>query len=593
MPENTTSDFGLIRRLLLEAQPFWPHIIAILLIDLLATPLALLAPLPLKIAVDSVLGSKPLPDFLSNVIPESWVSAHSLLLFVAILLVVTALLSQVQGLFSGLLRAFTGGKLVMAFRNQLFRHAQRLSFAYHDMKGISDTMYRVQYDTAAIQLVIIDGLIPMVAAVVTLVSMIYVTAQINMQLAMVALIVAPFIVGINKFYRRPLRTRWREQKKMDHAAMSVVGEVFAALRVVKAFNQEEREQNRYANRANESLIAKLKVTVLQGSFDIVAALLTSICTALVLYIGVDAIRSGAMTVGDLLIVMTYIGLLYEPLRMIGRRVASMQSALASAERAFDLIDECPDVPEKAAALTLERAGGAIEFKDVSFAYSKSTPILHDINLQIPAGTRVGIVGKTGGGKTTLMSLLMRFYDPTKGEVFLDGIDLTDYNLKDLRNQYAMVLQDTILFSTTIHENIAYARHDASEQQIIDAAKAAHAHEFISQLPDGYETVVGERGMRLSGGERQRVALARAFLKDAPILLFDEPTSAVDTRTEAAIMEVMNKLMVGRTTFMIAHRLSTLDRCDVILHLENGRLVDIKNTEPKPQQIDEFTAVVGH
>jgi ATP-binding cassette subfamily B protein len=390
-----------------------------------------------------------------------------------------------------------------------------------------------------------------------------------------------------------LRTRWREQKKMDHAAMSVVGEVFAALRVVKAFNQEEREQNRYANRANESLIAKLKVTVLQGSFDIVAALLTSICTALVLYIGVDAIRSGAMTVGDLLIVMTYVGLLYEPLRMIGRRVASMQSALASAERAFDLIDECPDVPEKAAALTLKRAGGAIEFKDVSFAYSKSTPILHDINLQIPAGTRVGVVGKTGGGKTTLMSLLMRFYDPTKGEVFLDGIDLTDYNLKDLRNQYAMVLQDTILFSTTIHENIAYARHDASEQQIIDAAKAAHAHEFISQLPDGYETVVGERGMRLSGGERQRVALARAFLKDAPILLFDEPTSAVDTRTEAAIMEVMNKLMVGRTTFMIAHRLSTLDRCDVILHLENGRLVDIKNTEPKPQQIDEFTAGVGH
>jgi ATP-binding cassette subfamily B protein len=578
MAGNEKSDTNLIRRLLIDARPYWRQIFCILLLDLLATPLALLTPLPLKITVDSVLGSEPLPAFLSGVIPAQWLTPSALLLFVAALLVVIALLTQVQGLCAGLLRAFTGGKLVLQFRNQLFRHAQRLSFTYHDMKGISDTLYRVQYDTAAIERVIVDGLIPMLTAVVTLVSMIYITAQINMQLAVVALIVAPIIVMLNKFYRKPLKKRWREQKTMDHAAMSVVGEVFAALRVVKAFNQEEYEQSRYADRAGESLTAKLRVTVLQGSFEIFASLLTSIGTALALYIGVRAIQSGAMTIGDLLIVMTYIALLYAPLKLIGRRIAGMQSALVAAERAFALLDECPDVPEKPDALPLTFARGELEFKDVSFAYDPTTPILHGINLHVPAGSRVGIVGKTGAGKTTLMSLLMRFYDPTDGQVCLDGRNLNSYRLRDLRSQYAMVLQDTILFSTTIQENIAYARPDASEHDIIEAAKAAQAHDFIAQLPEGYETVVGDRGMRLSGGERQRVALARAFLKDAPILLFDEPTSSVDTGTEAAIMEVMHRLMSGRTTFMIAHRLSTLSICDMILTLENGRLVNVQTQQ---------------
>ena len=585
MATSEKSDFSRIRRLLIDARPYWPQIFGILLLDLLATPLALLTPLPLKITVDSVLGSEPVPAFLSAAIPAQWLSPSALLVFVVALLVLIALFTQVQGLCAGLLRAFTGGKLVLQFRNQLFRHAQRLSFTYHDMKGISDTLYRVQYDTAAIERVIIDGLIPMLAAIVTLASMIYITAQINMQLAVVALIVAPIIVTLNKFYRKPLKNRWREQKKMDHAAMSVVGEVFSALRVVKAFNQEEHEQSRYADRAGESLTAKLRVTVLQGSFEIFASLLTSIGTAAVLYLGIRAIQSGAMTIGDLLIVMTYVGLLYAPLKLIGRRIASMQSALVSAERAFGLIDECPDVPEKPNAAPLTRARGELEFKYVSFEYDPKTPILHDINLHIPAGSRVGIVGKTGAGKTTLMSLLMRFYDPTTGEVCLDGSNLSNYKLSDLRSQYAMVLQDTILFSTTIQENIAYARPDASKQDIIEAAKAAQAHDFIAQLADGYATVVGDRGMRLSGGERQRVALARAFLKDAPILLLDEPTSAVDTGTEAAIMEVMGQLMTGRTTFMIAHRLSTLDICDVILHLENGRLIDVQ----RPKAASNSTA----
>jgi ATP-binding cassette subfamily B protein len=251
----------------------------------------------------------------------------------------------------------------------------------------------------------------------------------------------------------------------------------------------------------------------------------------------------------------------------------MQSSLASAERAFALLDEAPDVVEKPHARALARAVGDISFSNVCFRYEGEEDfVLRDVSFEVKRGTRVGVVGTTGSGKTTLMSLLSRFYDPTTGEILLDGVDLRDYRLADLRGQFGIVLQDPVLFSASIGENIAYARPGATQNEVIEAARAAHAHEFITALPDGYETVVGERGMRLSGGERQRVSLARAFLKDAPILILDEPTSSVDVHTETHIMEAMEQLMRGRTSLMIAHRLSTLRRCDAILKIEAGRVV---------------------
>src|SRR5437899_41031 len=275
-------------------------------------------------------------------------------------------------------------------------------------------------------------------------------------------------------------------------------------------------------------------------------------------------------------VMASISRLYEPLKTISKKSASLQSHLASAERAFALLDHPPDVSERPNARRLARATGAVAFRHVSFAYDGGSRRLHDVSFDVDPGTRVGITGATGAGKTTLLSLLTRFYDPTEGQILLDGVDLREYRLADLRHQFAIVLQDPVLFSTSIAENIAYARPTAGHQDIVAAAKAANAHEFIVGLPDGYETRVGERGMRLSGGERQRVSLARAFLKDAPILIFDEPTSSVDVRTEAAILEAMERLMNGRTTFVIAHRLTTLKNCDSLLVIEDGRLVDSKS-----------------
>src|SRR2546429_6085780 len=403
--------------------------------------------------------------------------------------------------------------------------------------------------------------------------MLFVTAMIDWRLGLIALAVAPPLLLALHTYRRRLRSGWHQAKALESSALSVVQETLSALRVVKAFGQEEREGERFVGRSGESARVQVALSSAEGRFGFVVALIMGCGTAAVLFVGTRSVQSGALTVGDLVLVMAYLQQLYEPLQTISKKAGSLQSSLASAERVFSLLDQAPDLIETPHARPLTRATGAVAFRHVWFSYDGEDPVLRDISFKLEPGTSIGVRGATGAGKSTLVSLLARFYDPTLGEIELDGIDLRDYRIADLRSQFAIVLQDPVLFSTSVAENIAYARASASAAEIEYAAAAANAHEFIAALPDGYDTPVGERGMRLSGGERQRISLARAFLKDAPILILDEPTSSVDIATEPSIMQAMGRLMSGRTTVMIAHRLSTLEGCPLQLQLERGRVVD--------------------
>ncbi|MEO5960901.1 MAG: ABC transporter ATP-binding protein [Opitutaceae bacterium] len=567
------SDFVLYRRLLLEAKPFWANMAGLFVLSLLGTPLTLLNPLPLKLVVDSVLGSQALPGWFAAILPAGTQNSATLVVaLIAGFLVVIALLKQVLDLAFALLRSYTGERLVLAFRAKLFRHTQGLSLSYHDSIGTADSTYRIQYDAPAIQWITIDAFIPLVSSLFTLVAMIAVMLRIDWVLALVALTVVPVLYVVSQIYSRRLKLRWREAKDLESSTLSVVQEVLSSMRVVKAFAAEDREHERYVTSAGKNLRQQIKLALTSGSFGLIIGVAMAMGTAIVLFLATRHVQAGTITLGDLILVMSYLALLYSPLQTLSKSAASLQGSLVSAERSFQLLDEAPGVVEKPHAVALARARGAVEFANVSFGYDAERLALHDISFEIAAGSRVGIAGTTGAGKSTLVSLLLRFYDPTGGGVSLDGVDLRDFKLRDLRNQFAIVLQEPVLFSGSIAENIAYAKPDAHETEIVAAAQSANAHDFISRLPQGYKTEVGERGVQLSGGERQRISLARAFLKDAPILILDEPTSSVDVKTEAVIMEAMMRLMRGRTTFMIAHRLSTLDVCDVRIQLEHGRIV---------------------
>lgn len=572
MDAKKYTDIALLRRLFLQAKPQWAHLFAILVLDLLATPLALLVPVPLMLAVDNILGDKPLPPIIATVLPEIVaMSAGYMLALVVAMVVLIALLNQAQQFATWLMQTYVGEKLSLEFRALLLQHAQRLSLAYHDTRGTADAIYRIQYDAPSIQWVVLYGITPFVTASFTIISMIAITASLDWRLAMVAMAISPVLFFLTVMVRDRLRDQWRDVKNLETSALGIIQEVLGALRVVKAFGQEDREQQRFFRRSREGMGARIQVVLSESLYTSGVALTIAGGTAAVLYIGVVHVREGTLSLGQLLLVMSYLTQLYGPLQSFGQQVGKLQGGLASAERAYALMDEQVHVTESPNARPLARAAGAFRLEHVGFAYDGTNLVLQDVSLNILAGSKVGIIGRTGSGKTTLINLLSRLYDPNQGTVFLDGVDIRRYKLADLRNQFAIVLQDPVLFSTTIRENIAYGRPGALDEEITAAAKAADAHDFISAMPDGYQTEVGERGLKLSGGQRQRLSLARAFLKDAPILLLDEPTSSVDVKTETAIMHAMERLMRGRTTFMIAHRLSTINHCDFVVELEGGRV----------------------
>jgi len=559
-------------RVLRQARPFWRQLAGIATLSIISAPLALLLPLPVKIAVDSVLGSGPLPAWLAWMMRDATTSS-ALVAAVGLLLAI-AVINQIQALFAWYLQTCTAEGLVWDFRAQLLRHVQRLPMSFHDRAGAYDLAYRIQNDAASIQYIVIQGIIPVFTATCTLAAMMYVSVRMDLKLAWIAMSIAPVLALLTRKCSSIVRARSTTVKQLDSSAIAVVQEVLASIRVVKAFGQHEREEKRFVGQSNSRVPNQIKLATVQGWFNLLIGLTIALGSAAVLYVGVGHVHRGILTIGDLLMIIAYIAQMYEPLRLISTRTADLQSWIVSVDRAFDLLQERTEIEEATVPRSLARANGDVEFRKVSFNYNNGRSGLRDISLQIPHGARVGVIGTTGAGKTTLIHMLMRFYDPTEGEVRLDGVGLRDYRIADLRRQFAVVLQEPVLFNISIAENIAYGNPNASEEEIFAAAQAAHCHDFILRQPQGYATVIGERGDRLSGGERQRIALARAFLRDAPILIFDEPTSSIDVATEAEIMRATEELMRGRTTFMIAHRLSTLRLCDMVIRLEQGRVVEI-------------------
>ncbi|MDX1578708.1 MAG: ABC transporter ATP-binding protein, partial [Gemmatimonadota bacterium] len=462
--------------------------------------------------------------------------------------------------------------IILDFRSDLFEHAQRLSLAYHDKRRAGGLIFAINYqaDSAAGLLMALQ---PLVQSGLTIVGMFWITYTIHARLALLSLLVVPILYYAVTYYMRHIDSRLRDVKNLEGESLSIIHEAVSMLRVIVAFGREKHEHRRFREHGEQAVDARVDVTVRQTAFSLAVNTTTAAGAALVLGFGVHQILQGRMTSGELLIVIAYVTSIYAPLEAISTTIGSLKERFISLEIAFDLLDEEPEIADAPDARPIDRAEGSVAFEGVSFGYEGRAETLRDIDIAVPGGSIVGIVGPTGAGKTTLVSLISRFYDPDEGRVLLDGTDVRTLTLASLRRQVSVVLQEPLLFSNTIRENIRYGRLDATDEEVIDAAKAANAHDFIMALPRRYSTQLGERGARLSGGERQRIAIARAFLKNAPILILDEPTSAIDSRTESVILDALDRLMVGRTTFMIAHRLSTIRNPDLILVMDGGRIVE--------------------
>jgi ATP-binding cassette, subfamily B, bacterial len=550
-------------------RPYRRYAAASVVVTILVALVALAEPWPLAFVIDGVLGDQGVPWWVSAVVGDS--VGAMIVLAVAATLVLT-LLSGGLTVINEYLSTTVNQYMTLDFRSDLFQHVQRLSLAYHDTARTGILMYRLNQQSGSIGN-IVTGLPAIAQSLLTIGGMAFITFTIDPLLALIALGVTPFIFYSTTYYADRIEPRLYRVRGLEGMNLAIVHEMVQMLRVILAFGREKREFWRFRNQGEKAVRARVELTVRQTAFQLGVQLITAMGTAAVLGVGAYLAVNGRISAGELLVVLTYIAQVYQPMEEVTQTITGYQQQFIAFRHSFDLLNESPKVTEKPDARELERARGETEFDGVEFGYEERKQVLKDISFQIPPGQAVAIIGPTGAGKSTLASLLPRFYDPDQGRVLIDGIDVRDLTLESLRAQFSIVLQEPLLFSTSILENIRYGKPDATDEAVEAAAKAANAHDFIAELPDGYLTTLGERGAKVSGGERQRIAVARAFLRDAPILILDEPTSSIDSRTESVILDALDRLIEGRTTIVIAHRLSTLRDVDRILVLNEGRLVE--------------------
>ncbi len=561
-----------LSRVLPYLRPYW----VLALISVGATVLDaganLLAPWPLQILLDNVIGQRPLAPLLAQPLGALAHDRLHLLLFAVAGGLCVTLLASGLNVLANYVNTKMEQHIVLDFRADLFAHTQRLGVAYHDSRNTGLLMLTINTEADAAGGLIM-ALQPIAQSALTLIGMFWVSFQIDHELALLSLTVLPFLYYSVGYYAKHIQQRLTYVKSLEGTAISIIHEALSMLRVIVAFGREPYEDQRYRSNGEGAVAARVGVTVRQTVFTMAVNMITATGTALILGVGAYHALEGRLTGGQLMVILTYIGSVYKPLESISYTIGSLQDRFVALAMAFGILDTPCDVQEAPHAATVDRVKGHVAFEGVGFSYPGRTATLHEISFEARAGQAVAIVGATGAGKTTLMSLLPRFYDPHSGRILLDGIDLRDLTLSSLREQISLVPQEPVLFSGTVADNIRYGRLGATMDEVIVAARDANAHDFIMRLPGGYETSIGERGAQLSGGERQRICVARAFLKDAPILILDEPTSSIDSKTEAAILDALDRLMAGRTTFMIAHRLSTIRHSDLIVVLNQGQLVE--------------------
>src|SRR5438093_6071105 len=554
---------SIYRSVLRYYRPFLAQTIFGLCLSLIGIGLNLLKPWPFKIIVDDFLRAGPAirPDW------RFWV------LLLCLALIGIQLLWGIINWITNYLFVKIGLKDLLTVRTELYSHLQRLSLKFPDARLSADSSFLVAYDSQSIQTIYNKGFTNIFASVVALIGTFVVMMGLDWTLTLLSLAIVPFIVGAIYLFARRIRRESTSIQEQESAVLAQAQEGLSSIRMVHAFGREDFEVRQFQQQAQQSLQANLKLTLTNVNSALVISTLMVIGTAAMYYVGTLHVLAGILSLGSLLVFSAYLLMLYQPLESLTYTAWAMEGATAGAKRCFEVLDRQDDVRDSPNAVNISSAKGASEFRSVNFGYAESRLVLRDINLSIAPNQIVGLVGGTGAGKSTLLSLVPRFYDPTTGSVMLDGRDVREITKKSLRAHIAIVLQDTLLFSTTVRENIAYGRPDATEEEIIEAARRAQADEFIRQMPDGYASPVGERGGHLSVGQRQRIGIARAFLKNAPILLLDEPTSALDPSTEAAIMETIKELMRRRTTLIATHRLAPIHNLDQLIVLEHGRIVE--------------------
>jgi ATP-binding cassette subfamily B protein/subfamily B ATP-binding cassette protein MsbA len=550
-----------------------------LLLVLGASGTALLQPWPLKFVLDSVIGHNQLPPAISAALQNSWLggldsvnSKFRLLLLLCLGLLVIELLLGAFNIASAYLLNSVALRLVFRLRCALFDHVQRQSLAFHDATAVGDSLYRITWDSYCVQAIFSEGLVPGLTATATLLGIALVMISRDWRLALAAVSVAVPLLFLIRKLDKPMTEQSTRVHEFESEVSTRVEETLVGIRAVQAYGREQFESERFRIKAGASLQANLRLILVQTVSQALAGLLLAAGTATVIWIGARGVLQGRITPGDLVLLAAYLAMVFKPLETLIYTAGAVQTAAAGCRRVLTILDSTPGIAEAKDARNLPaRAAGEIIFENLSFAYRPTMPVLDQINLRIPAHSSLALVGPSGTGKTTLASLLLRFYDPLQGRILLDGHDIRSLTLTSLRESTALVTQEPVLFAASIRENIAYGRPEASQSEIEAAAQAAGAHEFIRCLPEGYETRLGERGATLSSGQRQRLAMARAFLKDAPILILDEPTSALDVETEEALLQALERLMQGRTTLIIAHRLSTVRCADRIVVLQAGRI----------------------